>query len=91
MYLFEYMQGNIVSIVDPYSSDTKERMDEGVKYGEGMSQIPHVRENVETRSNSPKFDTFADQISNPLYSKTPDVVVEENQIFFSIDTIHCFE
>jgi hypothetical protein len=91
MYLFEYMQGNIVSIGDPSSSDIEERVDEGVKDGEGMSQIPIVGENVETPFNSPKFDTSADQISNPLYDKTPDVVVEENQIFDSIDTIHCFE
>jgi hypothetical protein len=62
-----------------------------VKTREGMSQIPHLGENVETPFNSPKFDTSVDQISNPLYEKTPDVVVEENHIFDSIGTIPCFE
>jgi hypothetical protein len=33
MYLFEYMQGNIVSIGDPSSSDMEERVDEVLKMG----------------------------------------------------------
>jgi hypothetical protein len=37
MYLFEYMQGNIVSIGDPSSSDMEEWMDEGKDEGRNES------------------------------------------------------
>jgi hypothetical protein len=56
-----------------------------------MCQITHVGENVETPYNSSNFDTSANQISNTLYEKTPCVVVEQNHVFDSIETINFFE